>query len=401
MDEAAPLHRTLAASAVVVALVALHHALVWGSVDAMVARLDHCPRLSCDYIEHYHVAAARILVDPLPPDAWFYPPTLALLLHPLTWLGLPWATWVWTVLVVVSTAALGLVTPAALRRWQPASFAPYLLVFLLSHAVHHTYKWGQVSGMLALGVLGAAWAAERDRPWVAGLLLAGVIAVKPFYALFLLPFAARRQGVAVGLAAAGAFALLVLLPAAVLGVDGTLTWYAGLRDELGRARWIAEDRNSHHVAHVLWRWVGTDPRSPGVHVVGALGGVGLLGAAWWSARRVPEHALLWSTALVCTAVPFLATTSWPHYFVWLPCCFLLAWDALRGRPGPARLPGLVLVVVGAFAGSVLAFDLAGSWEAHGEAGLPFVASVCAAGALLLALWGEARAGWPAAGSGSA
>ena len=102
------------------------------------------------------------------------PPPLAWLILPLTALGPIVTYWIW---VSVSLVALGaawwLAAPGAgWTRWL------WLLGALAWHPVLYSLALGQPAAVVVLTIAGCWWLAERDRPYLAGIIL-GLSAIKP------------------------------------------------------------------------------------------------------------------------------------------------------------------------------------------------------------------------------
>ena len=141
------------------------------------------------------------------------PPPLAWLVLPLAALG-PVATfWIW---VAASLLALGaawwLAAPGAgWTRWL------WLLGALAWYPILYSLALGQPALVVVLTVAGCWWLAERNRPYLAGLVL-GLSAVKPQLTLAvpIVLLAAGRWRIAAGWAAT----VLVLAAASLIAIGG-------------------------------------------------------------------------------------------------------------------------------------------------------------------------------------
>jgi alpha-1,2-mannosyltransferase len=163
------------------------YALIWESFDDFDHSIDHCDRPFCDFGDCYYPMAARVLEDPRPVEGFFYPPFFALALRPLALLPLTTATWIWGLLNVPLSLLLMVapfVLPGARRDVIAWAAVP---LFLLCYPVLHNFKWGQVSVLVTILVLGAFWASARRRYFVSGIVL-GLAASVKFYPVLYLPW---------------------------------------------------------------------------------------------------------------------------------------------------------------------------------------------------------------------
>ncbi|MGA7293966.1 MAG: glycosyltransferase family 87 protein [Terriglobales bacterium] len=150
-----------------------------------------------------------------------YPLTCFLILAPLAFL--PWhiAHSLWLALTVLAYAAtvLSLISLAGLRR-SPRSMYLFLAFALALAPVHTGLSTGSIV-IVAVGlVAGSVWAADRQRVFLAGVLLALAVGLKPQIGLpFVFYFALRRRWRTSGLAIA-LVALLSALAVIRLSISG-------------------------------------------------------------------------------------------------------------------------------------------------------------------------------------
>lgn len=163
---------------------------------------------------------------------YLYPPTLAILLTPLTKLQLWGASFVWHLLSVglsIVAVLLGIrlcraVVPPNSNLARTSFFLPAVavgLLFLLPFSIQ--FEWGQVNVLVMVLILLALWQSyERDRDLSAGALLACAALIKftPAY-LLLYFFCQKRCRVVVGFIVAGAVLILPML----LIPSGRASWW--------------------------------------------------------------------------------------------------------------------------------------------------------------------------------
>lgn len=148
---------------------------------------------------------------------YFYPPLLAELLLPATWLSAFSARLVWMALTVA--AFLGLV--ALLERWVGERSKPATTALLVATCalwpLRSTQMMAQVNGIVLL-LLALWWCGRERSPWAGAVLgLAAAIKMSPFL-LVLVPLSQRRWREA--FIVAGSAAALVLGSCALLGARG-------------------------------------------------------------------------------------------------------------------------------------------------------------------------------------
>lgn len=378
------------AAALLVGAVLLVYRELWPTGVLLATAFDHCDRLFADFVRTYYPQARTLLATHAPMAGYFYPPFFAIALLPLGRLPLPAALEVWGVLQAAGAAAL-CVLPARrlLRETGSAALALlYVFAFATAHPVLHNFVWGQVSGFVTLGVVAAVFAHADGRRAAAGGLVGLAASLKYYPAVIAIQFALRRDGRALLLAAAVAIALLVIVPAVVLGPADALRFQQLATEAVQRSRWISTDPNSQYFAHVVQRLTGANGAGfwpvSGWLVAGQSGYI-----LWQQGWARGESDRMFGPIVLLLTVPFVLPTCWPHYFVFLPFCqvFLLR-DALGiAAPGPRR--ALSAALLGSlWLSSVLCFLVVGERETYSRLGLLFFSDALA----LVAAWGLAFAG---------
>lgn len=271
-----------------------------------------------------------------------------------------------SVLLLGSASAPG---GEATRRLQGAGLV--LLAFYFPFA--YGLMTGQSNDLLLLLLCGALFLLVRDRPLLAGLVLAPAAAWKPFLGLAALFLVARREGKALlGLVVGG-----LLLAAAAPG--GLAAWEAWRTQIAAHNTAVGIEPRNHGLAQAA---LVLAPSPESVSTVRWLlfGAALLLAAAALfppSRRGEPLYALQLGVPLVLGLL--LAPKAWEHYGVFLLPALLAAFAvaADRGRAGPLLALGAIAAV---WAGLLEPRE---EYDALLSAGLAFLLPVKAYAALAL------------------
>jgi hypothetical protein len=270
----------------------------------------------------YDLAAQKAAVEGLGPgfywSAFVNPPPLVWLVTPLTALPFNVAIVVWT-LVIFGALAL---TWHLLAPGSALTRAAFGALWLGLFPVAFGLMVGQPVALVAVGVAGCWWLAERDRPVLAGLVL-GLVAVKPQLALFV-PVCLLVAGYTRVFLALAAVTLVVgLVSVALLGQDGLLRY----RDALALASGWSITRG-----YAVSGLIGTGPQ---LYVAQALALGAAVAAAWrWrhAGTAVPIAAGITGSLLFTPYVGF-------QDFAML---VVAGWLVLRAHPSTAQVAILVI-----------------------------------------------------------
>ncbi len=338
--------------------------------------------------------------------AYIYPPFFALLLAPLTSLGLVAAARIW--LLVVHAAFL--IALALILRIHPELSRSGRRLFLLASfafmPVYLNLKFQQVATLWLLLLTATVWAALRRRAGLAGVFIAAAASLK-VSPIFLIPLFARlgRWRIAV----LGSLTLVAITVATMLAAPGSWQFFTVVlpRIGLGTANW---DNGS--IDGLVSRIVELAPGLFGsatqtvakVAIVAAA--VIVIGITLWNARqrgvapREPRFsamrafetsveqawALRLGVAALITSLLIVSSVTWQHHLVTLllPVATALAWITVR-RPGARYAWGLAAAYIMCWMDR-RAFPLPADLQVHtpGQAALVLAGtSVKLAGLLLL------------------
>jgi len=295
--------------------------------------------------------------------AYIYPPFFALLLAPLTPLGLVAAGRIWLLVVHLAfVLALGLILRAhpELSRTHRRLF---LLAALSFMPVYLNLKFQQVATLWLLLLVGTLLAGLRQRDSRSGLLLALAASLK-VTPIFLIPLFFRLGRRRLALLASAMLAAVTAIT--VLASPGSWQFFTVVlpRIGLGTANW---DNGS--IDGLVSRVVEYAPGIAGpatqalAKVVIALAVAVVVGWTLWSARggadsswtlRLGFSALVtsllivssvtWQHHLVTLLLPMATAIAWiaarkapAHYGCWLAAAYALCWMDRRAFPLPADL----------------------------------------------------------------
>jgi len=270
--------------------------------------------------------------------AYIYPPFFALVLAPLTPLGLVAAGRIW--LLVVHLAfflALGLILRAhpELSRTGRRLFLVAALSFM---PVYLNLKFQQVATVWLLLLVGTLLASLRRRDAAGGLLLALAASLK-VTPIFLIPFFLRIGRVR--LAVFGSATLVAVTVITMLASPGSWQFFTVVlpRIGLGTANWDngSVDGLVSRVVEYAPGIAGSATQSVAKAVI-ALAVLSVIGWTLWSSRGGQDQAwtLRLGVASLTTSLLIVSSVTWQHHLVTLllPIATALAW--ITARKAPAR-----------------------------------------------------------------
>jgi hypothetical protein len=374
-----PRWMVIAFAMTVLIAVAAYYRIIWVSVDGFVQAMDYCDILFCDFVVYYYEMGQQVFAELGPVVGFYYSPLFALSLAPLGAMDLDGAVIVWGMVMVLTTAGLGILSYRTAPPESRVTIAGFILLFLTSFPVLHNFKWGQVSVLLVLLIVASLVAYERNRVVASAILLALAVSIKYYPIIFIVYFIIHRDWKFVATFAVSLIMLVFTIPAVVLGPGETAEFLKQLFVVTGEAQRAAGGPNSQSLKNVLARVIplGGENLEVARIVFAAVGYLFLQVnlVLMFLMRRLPRHeGLTISFMLLFLSIPLFVASSWPHYLAYLPFCQVLAFEMLRQAYEPSHsrrriMGGLLLLSV--VLASVMAFDLVGSWEVYNGAGLLF------------------------------
>jgi hypothetical protein len=359
----------------------------WPTLANFVLDIDSCNLLFCDYALVFHEMGKQILLTGVASFGFFYSAFFAILLHPLAVLPKDQALLIWGLLQAASTLVLLLAPWYLLKKnsvWLSLLYAGLLAT---SVPVLHNLKWGQVSIFITAGTILCLYLYERKHIYLAATLLAALISIKYYPALFCVYFVFRRDWRFVGALLLGCLFFWLGIPLLTLGFEQTWSFQQsvveGVRSPLAYV--LRNSQNSQYIGAVFSRLFSVSAHTDSLFVPAQITGylltaVNILLSFKLVRTNHPQQAAL-SFLLLFLSLPLLLATSWPHYFVYLPFAQAYMFICIANLPRQWLAITAVLLTIGSMMlSSVFLLALFPNWLSYSSKGLLFFSDV----ALLLA-----------------
>ncbi|MBK7404653.1 MAG: DUF2029 domain-containing protein [Phycisphaerales bacterium] len=193
-----------------------------------------------------------------PGGGYIYPPLLAVLLRPLTWLApstaaLVWNSLMWGLLAGASVGASRLALEQVGRvssRWAEAGVVAGLAWLVLGDKLILELRDGNCDAVIVVCWL-VALASVRRRPWLVGLAIGLAFNIKYTAAVLVVYMLARRWWREAGWAAVWG-AVFAVFPALAMGWRATGTAWAGALGGLARLFGVASPGAAAEIHPVTW-----------------------------------------------------------------------------------------------------------------------------------------------------
>jgi hypothetical protein len=385
----------------IVGLMVAYYATVWDSLDDFVIAIDHCEKLFCDFTNHYYPMGRSLFWTRLPVPGYFYTPFFALFLVPFGAVPLRAALWLWGVLQALLMVALIAVPGRAFLKRSPAGFYLYVFLVVASLPILHNLKWGQVSVLMTLCALAALILHQEDRPIAAGILLALATWIKYYTGIFALIFILKKDTKLLLAFVAAGLVMGLILPLGILGGRQGVRFYREVNRAMAEAdAWVPNDINSQFMAHVIRRLVGGDSTEFDLGPITIMGylvvALNIALVAIMMRVNVPRWEA-YAYLLLFASLPFILSTSWPHYFVYLPFCHALLAGRLlteAARPGWLRVLEGTLLTGSVVLSSAFLFNALGDRFIYSGLGLLFFSNLLVLVSAYLALGPQLLANLP-------
>jgi hypothetical protein len=268
--------------------------------------------------------------------AYIYPPFFALVLAPLTSLGLVTAARIW--LLAAQAAFFG--SLALIFRIHPELSRGGRRLLLLASLgfmpVYLNLKFQQVATVWLLLITATLWAVLRRRAGLAGAFIAAAASLK-VSPIFLIPLFARLGRWRVTVLAS--VMLVALTVVTMLAAPGSWQFFTVVlpRIGLGTANWDngSIDGLVSRIAQLAPNLFGGATQTVAKAVIAAAAVI-VIGFTLWRARGGADEAwtLRLSVAALVTSTLIVSSVTWQHHLVTLllPIATSIAWIAAR-RPG--------------------------------------------------------------------
>jgi hypothetical protein len=276
--------------------------------------------------------------EPDPVHSNLNAPLTAVLLVPLTGLGMARSYLVWSCWSVTGAFVSGWLVWQGLRR-QRRDHRELVWLWIALLAYYPTYTalmLGQVTFVTMVPIVGAWAAARRRRDRLAGVLLGLALHLKLFVALLAVLFAVRRNWTVV-VWMAGSAAALGLLTLPFVGTSSYLEYAAALRS----VTWFSNTWNASYTSFFT-RILGGSENVPAVNAPALAGALGLLCAVItlvtviWLTRRMPQDAQSLDRfdlgyGLTIASMLIISPLGWMYYFPFLALPGYAVWVVTRER----------------------------------------------------------------------
>jgi hypothetical protein len=229
---------------------------------------------------------------------------------------IPWtgAKALWFAASVGLLAVLVALSLSLVRARKPPWLLLAVTIVAMGKFYGHELVLGQVNILFAALIVLALHAMRRSRETCAGFLVVLAVVVKPYAVIFLPWLAARRRLASLAAAAAGIL-LVLTLPAALYGVNGTIDlhrdWWRTVTDSTAPNLTNADNVS---LAAMYAKWIGVGPIAS---ALAALSSVGLLAAAAlvFARRRGIDFPEGLEGALLLTLIPMISPQGWDYVFL--------------------------------------------------------------------------------------
>jgi hypothetical protein len=284
-----------------------------------------------------------------------YLPAFAVLAIPLAWAPLPTAKAIW---FVASAAALGAFVAMSIailpdrrkRVWVLAT----CVVAAMAKFYGHELVLGQINLMFGVTVLGAVLLLRRRDEWLAGVLIALAVVLKP-YAVLLFPWLAAARRWRALAAGAAAMAAALILPIVRYGVSGTwslhLDWWRTVRSSTAPNLLNADNVS---IAAMWAKWLGPEASATVLASATTIALLWLAGAVIRRGRDVGEPLAL-EAAMLLTLMPLVSPQGWDYVFLLATPAIALLVNYEDRLPGGWRIAAAIAVATAAFS----LFDIMG------------------------------------------
>ncbi|MBE7433208.1 MAG: DUF2029 domain-containing protein [Anaerolineales bacterium] len=376
---------------VIALLLFAYYVYTWRGTGNFRIAIDRCSQTFCDFADYYYPMGESILQTREPLTGFVYSPFIAFLFALFTPLGIDSALLLWGLLQGICI----LLFIGLFHRLIPTGWWIQLLFIFLalsSFPLLHNLVWGQVGIITTVSILGALFLYERGQRALAAVLLAFGISFKFFPLIFLLPFVIRRDLRFLLYSFIACAVFLIVIPAALLGMDGATRFYAALFDSYRHFDWVIANYNSQHFPHVILRLAkatGIDDAmlrlaisadfNPSMYLqilrwfsysITALNA----GLVYCIQRARLPHANLRSFHILFLTVPFVLLTSWPVDLVYISFAQgLLAWQLVEEQKviRASRITSSILLLASIIISNIVFFNLLGNRNLYGSSGITF------------------------------
>ncbi|MGB2804343.1 MAG: glycosyltransferase family 87 protein [Candidatus Zixiibacteriota bacterium] len=348
----------------------------WKTIPAFVSAIDDSKYLFGDFIDRYYPMGKVLFVTKVPVSGFFYSAFFAVVMTVFGAFSFQTAVWLWGLLQGIAVLLLCLIPAYFLWRESglKLSYFSYIVLFVTSLPVLHNLNWGQVSSLITLCILGALFSYRRNHRLVAGFLLGLATSIKLYPAIFILYFVMKKEKPVIVSFLASTIILLVLIPAVLIGPGESIRFHRLVYENITSVSFsIRHIVNSQFFPHVIVRLFNFDSHEIWYQALRSIGFVVFLlnlFCVWVLRKKKISNETYLAFSFLFLSIPFVVTTAWPHYFVYLPFCqVVLVWAILRGgNKSFKRVPFLALLLPSVVLSNVVFFNLLPHWSTYSRHG---------------------------------
>ena len=374
---------TKAASVLLLLLaISLYYQNLWPTLSAFAMALDH-PSLPAfyDFSGHYEPTGRQILHDPEPTFRFLYGAFGALMFAWVSLFSSDTALSIWVMLQIWLT--LGLFLLSLPRRASKNLLLVLIaaLVFATCYPILHNFRWGQVSVLLVLVCLAGLKSYMAGYRALAASLLAAAVAIK-YYPIAMLAFFFLQKDWRFCLLFA-LFLLLfaLLIPASIIGFPQTITFYQLSYEQLTSVGTpdMVHDPNSQFFVYSVARVFDLPQTVSWLQIIRfVLLALGMAAVFVLSLSKIALPARNeFSYAILFLITPLLVSSSWPHYFCYLPFTQLFYLKLVYEHKGSKlyQLTGATICASSVLIASMFFFNQWENHTAYNEAGMLLFANL--------------------------
>lgn len=309
-------------------------------IDAIVVGIDHCSMLSCDFQRHYLPQVEKLVLKENGfVNGWFYPPLLAILLIPFQTLPNPEISW--SFFLVGFSVALAYTS----HKYSKGVFSlsTVFLLVCISLPVIHCLKWGQISILIALGLI----IVLNTQGYFAGFILGFLGAIKLYPLVFVLPFLLQKRHQEF-VAMIGSFLLFALaVPLLMMPLEHVLAYYENTWTASQRIQQVAAGLGGQAITPAATRWFEDGSYGERVMFGGLIADIpfiasllplGILIPSLWMLHKAPKSPYV--PVITLLSLSLVLAPGWEHYFCFLPYCWLVLYSN-----GSAYSRGILVVLL--------------------------------------------------------
>ena len=359
----------------ITAVVMVYYWRTWHSVGKFVDAMDYCETLSCDFVKSYYPTAKTIFTTSEPWINYIYASFFAVILHPLSLIPIEWAVGVWIVFQVGLMILLFRITSTYIVN-QTYRYL-YFFMLMTSFPILHNFKWGQLSMLITVLVVGSFTLYEKNRKLASAILLSFTIALKVYSMMFLIIYVLKKDWKTFWTCIACTIGFALAIPLLTMGYDPYWKFYDLSKIQLifARPRWRTSE-NSEYIANVLMRLFHVfhvpKPNWIFFQIAGYLFLTLQLMGLWWKNRK-ESISIIHMMCLLFLLGPFWIETSWPHYFVYLSFCQIVILSQRNEKKEPLWIT--IGICLSMFISSIFCFNLFPSWVPYNGFGLLFFSNM--------------------------